>query len=448
MRPRKPDPTPQSDMFRESLAAILDPRHELLRLSARIDWDRLDALYGATFVEHVGRPGLPTRLMVGLHLLKHIKGLSDEAVCAAWVENPYFQAFCGETHFQHRLPADRSSMTHWRKRMDGDRLEALLAETISIAMASGAVSERQLERVTIDTTVQTKAIAHPTDSHLMLRAIEWLNRAAAAQGVQLRQSYLRVTRRARKEAARLMHGRGHKQAKAHLRFMRTRLGRLIRDIERKIAGDPVRMKALENVLERARTVHGQQPGDTRKLYAFHAPEVECVGKGKARTRYEFGVKASLATTNERCKGGQFVLGAMSLPGNPYDGHTLSAQLDQVARVTGRKPARAYVDRGYRGHGADREGLEVHVSHTRGIASATIRRELRRRNAIEPVIGHMKQDGHLERNALKGAKGDVINVLLCAIGHNLRLLLAWFRKLLLLFLAAILFRRSAGHMPVA
>lgn len=448
MRPRKPDPTPQSDIFRESLAAILDPRHELLRLAARIDWDRLDALHGATFVEHVGRPGLPTRLMAGLHLLKHIKGLSDEAVCAAWVENPYFQAFCGETHFQHRLPADRSSMTNWRKRMDGDKLEALLAETIAIATASGAVSERQLERVTVDTTVQTKAVAHPTDSHLMLRAIEWLNRAAGAHGVRLRQSYLRVARRARKEAARLMHGRGHKQAKAHLRFMRTRLGRLIRDIERKITGDPVRMKALENVLERARTIHGQKPGDTQKLYAFHAPEVECIGKGKARTRYEFGVKASLATTNERCKGGQFVLGAMSLPGNPYDGHTLGDQLDQVARVTGKKPARAYVDRGYRGHGVDREGLEVHVSYTRGIVSPTIRRELRRRNAIEPVIGHMKQDGHLERNALKGANGDVINVLLCAIGHNLRLLLAWFRKLLLLILAAVLFRSSVGHMRVA
>ena len=444
MRPRKPDPTPQSDMFRESLEAILDPRHELLGLAARIDWDRLDGLYGATFVEHVGRPGLPTRLMVGLHLLKHIKGLSDEAVCAAWVENPYFQAFCGETHFQHRLPADRSSMTHWRKRMDGDKLEALLAETISIAMASGAVSERQLERVTVDTTVQTKAVAHPTDSHLMLRAIEWLNRTAKAHDVRLRQSYLRVARRARKEAARLMHGRGHKQAKAHLRFMRTRLGRLIRDIERKIAGDPVRMKALASVLERARTIHGQKPGDTKKLYAFHAPEVECIGKGKARTRYEFGVKASLATTNERCKGGQCVLGAMSLPGNPYDGHTLGDQLDQVARVTGRKTHRAYVDRGYRGHGLNRDGLEIHVSHTRGIASPTIKRELRRRNAIEPVIGHMKQDGHLERNALKGTAGDVINVMLCAIGHNLRLLLARFRKLLWLLLATILFPTRAAH----
>lgn len=448
MRPRKPDPTPQSDMFRESLEAILDPRHELLRLAARIDWDRLDALYGATFVEQVGRPGLPTRLMVGLHLLKHIKGLSDEAVCAAWVENPYFQAFCGETHFQHRLPADRSSMTNWRKRMDADKLEALLAETISIAMGSGAVSERQLERVTVDTTVQTKAVAHPTDSHLMLRAIEWLNRAARANGVRLRQSYLRVARHARKEAARLMHGRGHKQAKAHLRFMRTRLGRLIRDIERKIAGDPARMEALATVLERAHTIHGQKSGDTQKLYAFHAPEVECIGKGKARTRYEFGAKASFATTNERCKGGQFVLGALSLPGNPYDGHTLGAQLDQVARITGKKPARAYVDRGYRGHGLNRDGLEVHVSHTRGITSPTIRRELRRRNGIEPVIGHMKQDGHLERNPLEGIEGDVINVMLCAIGHNLRLLLAWFRKLLLLILTAILFSATAARPRVA
>jgi transposase, IS5 family len=444
MRPRKPDPIPQSDMFRESLEAILDPRHELLRLAARIDWDRLDALYGATFVEHVGRPGLPTRLMVGLHLLKHIKGLSDEAVCAAWVENPYFQAFCGETHFQHRLPADRSSMTNWRKRMDADKLEALLAETISIAMASGAVNERQLERVTVDTTVQTKAVAHPTDSHLMLRAIEWLNRAARTNGVRLRQSYLRVARRARKEAARLMHGRGHKQARAHLRFMRTRLGRLIRDIERKIAGDPARMEALATVLERAHTIHGQKSGDTQKLYAFHAPEVECIGKGKARTRYEFGVKTSFATTNERCRGGQFVLGALSLPGNPYDGHTLGAQLDQVARITGKKPARAYVDRGYRGHGLNRDGLEVHVSHTRGITSPTIRRELRRRNGIEPVIGHMKQDGHLERNPLKGIEGDVINAMLCAIGHNLRLLLAWFRKLLWLILALILFPYSTAH----
>ena len=437
MRPRKPASTPQPDLFRESLEAILDPRHELLRLARAIDWERLDALYGATFVAHVGRPGLPTRLMVGLHLLKHVKGLSDEDVCAAWVENPYFQAFCGETHFQHKLPADRSSMSRWRTRLDLARLEALLAETIAVARASGAVTERQLERVTVDTTVQTKAVAPPTDSALLLRAIEWLNRVAKAEGVQLRQSYLRLAPRSRREAARLIGGRGQARAEAHLGKLRCWLGRLIRDLERKLAGDPERAAACAWVLERARRLHAQAPGDTDKLYAFHAPEVACIGKGKARTRYEFGVKTSVATTNARARGGQFVLGALTCPGNPYDARTLAPQLDQVARVTGIAPARAYVDRGYRGHEVSRPGLEVHVAHTRGIVSPTIRRELRRRSAIEPVIGHLKADGLLERNRLKGAEGDLVNALLCAVGHNLRLLLAWFRKLLWLLLVLAL-----------
>ena len=445
MRPRKPASTPQPDLFREALEALLDPRHELLRLARAIDWERLDTLYGATFVDHVGRPGLPTRLMVGLHLLKHIKGLSDEEVCAAWVENPYFQAFCGETHFQHRLPADRSSMTRWRKRMDLAKLEALLAETIAVAKASGAVTERQLERVTVDTTVQTKAVAPPTDSALMLRAIEWLNRVAKAQGVRLRQSYLRLAPRSRREAARLIGGRGHAKAEAHLGKLRCWLGRLIRDLERKVAGDPDRAQACAWVLERARRIHAQAPDDTRKLYAFHAPEVECLGKGTARIRYAFGVKTSFATSNARAKGGQFVLGALTCPGGAHDARTLAPQLDQVARVTGIAPARAYVDRGYRGHEVRRAGLDVYIAQTRGIASPTIRRELRRRPAIEPVIGHLKADGLLERNPLKGAEGDLVNALLCAIGHNLRLLLAWFRKLLWLFLVlALTAPRSCPH----
>jgi len=444
MRPHRPETKPQSDLFRESLATILNPRHELLVLASRIDWDGLEERFGATFVDDVGRPGLPTRLMVGLHLLKHIKGLSDEAVCAAWVENPYFQAFCGETHFQHLLPADRSSMTRWRKRMKVADLEAMLADTVAIALASGATTPRQVERVTVDTTVQTKAVAHPTDGHLMLRAIEWLNRAAVKHNIPLRQSYLRVARHARREAARLIHGRGHKQAKAHLRFMRTRLGRLLRDIKRKTADRPEVQVAIASVLDRAGMIHVQKPGDRHKLYALHAPEVECIAKGKARARYEFGVKASFATTNERCKGGQFVLGAMACPGRPYDGHTLDRQIAQVARVTGRNIERAYVDRGYRGHGIKRKDApDIVISHTRGITSPTIKRELARRNAIEPVIGHMKQDGLLERNHLKGEHGDAINVIFCAIGHNMRLLLAWFRALLCAILC-IVFANSNRH----
>ena len=141
------------------------------------------------------------------------------------------------------------------------------------------------------------------------------------------------------------------------------------------------------------------------------------------------MKTSFAVTNARGPGGQFVLGARTLPGNPYDGHSLAAQIDQVARLTGRPVRRAYVDRGYRGHGVAREGLQVVVSHTRGMTSPTIRREMRRRNAIEPVLGHMKTDGLLERNHLQGPEGDAVNAILCAIGHNCRLLLAWFRRLL-------------------
>ena len=281
----RPDPSkaPSSDLFRSSLEAILDPEHELLKLAALIDWERFDDAFGLFYHEGKGRRGLRTRLMAGLHLLKHMKGLSDEETCAVWRENPYFQAFCGETHFQHRLPFDRSSMTRWRKRIGADKMELLLAESLVVAVKSKAVNQRQLERVTVDTTVQTKAVAHPTASHLILRAIEWLNRVAKRHGISLRQSFLRLATRARREVARLLHGRGHKQALRWLRNMRTWLGRLTRDIRRKIAGDPALEAAFATVLERAERILGQQPGDKGKLYALHAPEVECIGKGKART---------------------------------------------------------------------------------------------------------------------------------------------------------------------
>jgi transposase, IS5 family len=445
----RPDPSkaPSSDLFRSSLEAILDPEHELLKLAALIDWDRFDDAFGPYYHERKGRRGLRMRLMAGLHLLKHMKGLSDEETCAIWRENPYFQAFCGETHFQHRLPFDRSSMTRWRKRIGADEMELLLAESLVVAVKTKAVSQRQLERITVDTTVQTKAVAHPTDSHLILRAIEWLNRAAKRHGIKLRQSFLRLATRARREVGRLLNTGGHSQGLRWLRKMRTWLGRLVRDIRRKIAENPALEAAFEIALRRAEQILGQQPGDKNKLYALHAPEVECIGKGKARTRYEFGCKTSIATTNERCKGGQFVLGAMALPGNPYDGHSLASQIDQVEQLTGTAVKRAYVDRGYRGHGIKRDELDITVSHTRGITSPTIRREMRRRSGIEPVIGHLKEDGHLERNHLAGPEGDAINAILCAAGHNMRLLARWIRLLLTVLMAIVLSRQvrnQTGH----
>ena len=291
-----------------------------------------------------------------------------------------------------------------------------------------------MQRISVDTTAQTKAIAHPTDSHLLLRAIEWLNRLARKQGIHLRQSYLRLAKRARREVGRLIHGRGHKQAMGYLRKMRTWAGRLVRDIGRKIEGQPDLEHACEPQLERVRQLLAQKLDSRNKIYALHAPEVECIAKRKARSRYEFGVKVSIAVTNARARGGQFVVGMRSVPGLPYDGHTLKDQIAQVERLTGVTVKRAYVDKGYRGHGLATP--DVHVSQSSGERTPTIKRELRRRSAIEPVIGHAKTDGLLQRNHLAGARGDAINAVLVGAGHNIRLLLAWLRTLLLLILAIV------------
>ena len=264
-------------MFRNRLDNMIDMRHELARLAGLIDWRRFDEAFGGLYAEK-GRPGLPTRLMVGLHLLKHARGVSDEQVCAQWIENAYFQFFCGETYFQTRLPLDRTSMSVWRGRIGADKLEVLLAETLAAATRAKAVDRSQMQRVTIDTTAQTKAVAHPTDSHLLLRAIEWLNKLAKKQGVNLRQSYLRLATRARREVGRLIHGRGHKQAMRFLRKMRTWAGRLVRDIERKIEGQAELREACAPKLERVKQLLAQKPDDKGKIYALHAPEVECIAK--------------------------------------------------------------------------------------------------------------------------------------------------------------------------
>ena len=436
MRPM-PLPTPadgEADLFRHRLDNLIDMRHELVRLAALIDWRRFDAAFGDLYADK-GRPGLPTRLMAGLHLIKHARGISDEQVCAQWIENAYFQFFCGETYFQTRLPLDRTSMSVWRARIGPDKLELLLAETLAAATRAEAIRPSQMRRISVDTTAQTKAIAHPTDSHLLLRAIEWLNRLARKQGIALRQSYLRLAKRARREVGRLIHGRGHKQAMAYLRKMRTWAGRLVRDIGRKIEGRADLEHACAPQLARIDQLLAQRPDSHDKIYALHAPEVECIAKRKARSRYEFGVKVSIAAINARARGGQFVVGIRSVPGLPYDGHTLKDQITQVERLTGVSVERAYVDKGYRGHGVTT--AQVYVSQSPGQRTATIKRELRRRSAIEPIIGHAKTDGLLQRNHLAGAKGDAINAILVGAGHNIRLLLAWLRTFLSFVLALAL-----------
>lgn len=175
----------------------------------------------------------------------------------------------------------------------------------------------------------------------------------------------------------------------------------------------------------------QQRHDRHKLYSLHAPEVECVAKGKAHKKYEFGVKVSLAVTQRD----NFIVGALALPGNPFDGHTLRSALTQVERLTGTKPQRCFVDRGYRGHGI--EDIAVHIAGQKRSLTRALRRALKRRNAIEPIIGHTKHDGLMGRNYLKGVAGDAMNAILSAAGHNLRIILRKLRLSWLAFLHALL-----------
>lgn len=435
MRPPKQRETGQFDMLRSRLDQIINLEHELVRLGREVAWGWIDEEIAPLFSDK-GRPGLPSRFAVGLLLLKHIYNLSDEQVCDRWVYDPYFQYFTGEEFFQHRFPHERSDLTHWRKRI-GEKFDKLLAESLRVAHATGALKTDDLARVTVDTTVQPKDITFPTDAKLTHAAIKGLNRLVKKHDVPVRQSYLRVAKKAAMMAGRYAHAKQFNRHNRELRFLRTRLGRLIRDIGRKIGGNDQLESTFAAPLSRASQIRSQKQRQRGwKLYSFHAPEVECIGKGKAAAPYEFGVKVSITTTNRRAKGGQFVLHAKALPGNPYDGHTLREVIEETQALTGREIERIYVDKGYRGHDAPKPLRVFRSGQKRGVFGA-IKRELKRRSAIEPVIGHMKNDGHLGRNYLKGRAGDAANAILSAIGHNFRLILAWLRMLLHLFLAALL-----------
>src|SRR5580658_9324449 len=347
MRPKKHETTGLNDLFRARLEQIINLKHELVALAAKIDWDWLDGEIAPLYSDK-GRPGVETRFVLGLLLLKHIFTLSDEGVCERWVYDPYFQYFTGEELFQHAFPHERSDLSHWRKRL-GDKLDLLLAESLRVAHASGALRTKDLERVTVDTTVQPKAITFPTDAKLVHAAIRGLNRLAGKHGVRLRQSYLRIAKRAAMMAGRYAHANQFNRHNRQLRLLRTRLGRLIRDIGRKIAGHTDLEAAFAWPLSCASQIRSQQRRQRGwKLYSFHAPEVECIAKGKASAPYEFGVKVSIVTTNARAPGGQFVLHAKALPGNPYDGHTLAATIQATERLTGCAIERGHVDKGYRG----------------------------------------------------------------------------------------------------
>lgn len=341
----------QDDLFRARLIEIIDMRHELVKLAALFDWDFFKREWSGSFPSVAGRPATPSRLVAGRLYLQHAYRLSDEAVVARWIENSYYQHFCGEAFFQHRDPIEPSSLTRWRNPIGEEGAEWLLTKTIEAGRASGAVDDKSLERVSVGTTVMEKNIAYPTDARLYECARQKLVTLAQKARVDLRQSYARLAPRVARQVGRYAHARQFRRMRKSRRTLKGYNGRVMRDLRRHLSGIPagsLREQICDALLLTGRLL-AQKPKDKNKIYSLHEPEVDCISKGKARVRCEFGTKVSLAATIAE----GFIVGACAMRGNPYDEHTLADALGQVEVLTDIRPALAVVDRGYRGHGVTR-----------------------------------------------------------------------------------------------
>jgi len=356
--------------------------------------------------------------MVGLHYLKYAFNHSDESAVATFLENPYWQYFCGFEYFAHDLPLDPSSMTRWRNRLNKNDSEALLKETIQTALRMDVMKPKEVNRVNVDTTVQEKAIAYPTDARNYDKGRKLLVNIAKKRGIELRQSYARLGEWLLRQQGRYAHARQMKRAAKATKQLRNYLGRVIREMECS-AGKLT--KREQEILELVKRQYIQKRDDKNKIYSLHAPEVECIAKGKAHKKYEFGCKASIVSTN----GTNWIIGANACHGNPYDGHTLSEAVSQVKRVTGHEVREAYCDKGYRLKTEEMPKdcrMILPGGRKRNLAE---KKRMKRRNAIEPIIGHMKSGHRLGRNYLRGILGDIHNVILAACGFNIRKLLRAF-----------------------
>jgi IS5 family transposase len=393
------------------LKDFLNAAHPLYRLASVVNWAQFERQFGKFYAEEMGRPALATRLLVGLHYLKYLYNVSDEVVVASWVENPYWQYFCGQEYFVHEFPCDPTSLVKWRQRVGVEGSEQLLKESLAAAQREAVLTEAEIKRVNVDTTVQEKAIAFPTDARLYHKARQALVRVAKSCNFKLRQSYVRLGKRALVNQGRYGAARQLKRAQRETRKLRTYLGRVLRNVER---GKLKLSAKQEQVMRVTQRIFTQQRTDHGKVYSVHAPEVECIAKGKVHKHYEFGCKVPIVTTSRQ----SWIVGIDAVHDNPYDGTTLKPALRQVKRVTGVRPQEAFVDKGFRGLRYHPKDVAVYITGRRNL-TPQLSKLLKRRSAIEPVIGHTKHDHGMDRNFLLGKVGDRINALLSGAAWNLK-----------------------------
>ena len=422
MKPKTTE-EPQDRLFQSRLENMINMDHELVKLAEKINWKALESKLGEVYIANKGRPGLPTRLMVGLHYLKGLHNLSDEAVVRGFLENPYWQYFCGMEYFMTELPLDSSSLSRWRKRSGPKGFESMLRESVEAAMRAKCLKPQELNAVIVDTTVQENNITFPTDLKLYAQGIKLLVRETKRIGIKLKRSYTRTVPKLQRTVWQLSRSCKFKKAAACTKKVKTILGRLIREITGKLSPEQYESRVGE-LLSMAERVFKQRRQDKDKLYSYFEPETACIAKGKASKKYEFGSKASITSTYKS----NFIIGAHSYAGSPNDVTTLKSALGQVFEITGTFPREAYCDKGYRGKDRHKEiPCAIHIPGMNKENSVRVKKKLKRRNAIEPIIGHLNSDYGMDRNYLRGRKGAEINALMAACAYNLKKILKHLRE---------------------
>lgn len=412
----------QESVFAPPLELMLNPNHELVVLAKKLDWDDLERRFTGLYSTE-GRPSIPVRVMVSLILLQRLKNVSDEEVVKQWVQNPYWQFFSGMTTFQWTIPCDPTELGKFRKRIGPEGAEQILAWSLGEHRRQNTV---QASMVVIDSTVQEKNVMTPRDHKLYRRVIERLWGISRCEGIVLRRSYRRTVRKQIMKLRTANFPKAKRQAKKAEKRLRTVAGCLLREITRKLGKDG--LDRYGDLLETMNIILIQGRGGPDHIYSLHEPDVRCIGKGKDHKQYEFGTKVTLAIDP---KSG-VIVGAMNHAKNVYDGHVTAEVSEQIEGLTGTKPATIVGDHGYRNAEGNAilagEGIEVVTPMDlkrapKGTAAwRRIRRLIRKRARIEPVIGHLKSGYRLCRNYLHGWEGDELNVLFAAAGWNLRKLL--------------------------
>ena len=405
------------------LDQLVDKSDTIVRVADMIDWDAIERDLRQYFPSDMGAPCASFRLVVGLLLLKHMYGHSDDEVLDLWRRDPYYQYFCGGEVYVRRFPISRPTLSNWRKRLGEEGADRILEASVELAKLARMIGDDDFLKLICDTTPTEKNIAHPTDGGLYDAARRLLARLALAMGILVSDEHDREAKRLNVQARRLCRRKDRGPFNETLAEMRGNVRSLIAEILGKLDAVPDRAsrRFMEDEIKVVERVLTQRRKDKNKILSMHERDVACMFSGKPGKRYGYGHKNQIAATHRM----QIVTAIRALDGAPYDGHSLEEILRVSERITGVVPETAFADRGYRGHNARSAKVCIAGMH-KGLSEEDIE-DLKKRSRIEASIGYMKQSGHLGRCRLKGRLGDSVNAVLCGAAYNVRKVMIWLEK---------------------